>query len=127
MAELLDQLDRDRLALGGVVTNKAERFTFPLLQGLRLDERAACVVGATPRPARSRIPIRCCTPPPRCNCRPSACLYVGDDLRDVQAARAAGHARDRGEIRLSGRRRGDRVLAGRRPSSTIRAKVLDYL
>lgn len=89
MAELLDQLDHDRLPWG-VVTNKAERFTFPLLQGLHLDERAACVVGgdtvARPKPhpdpllhaaAALQLP-------------PSACLYVGDDLRDVQAARAAG-------------------------------------
>lgn len=88
MAELLDQFDRDRLPWG-VVTNKAERFTLPLLQGLHLGERAACVVGgdtaarAKPHPdpllhaaAALRLP-------------PSACLYVGDDLRDVQAARAA--------------------------------------
>jgi phosphoglycolate phosphatase len=74
----------------GVVTNKAERFTLPLLQGLRLHERAACVVGgdttarAKPHPdpllhaaAALRLP-------------PAACLYVGDDLRDIQAGRAAG-------------------------------------
>ena len=105
MAELLDQLDREGLPWG-VVTNKAERFTVPLLQGLRLVERAACVVGgdtaarAKPHPdpllhaaAALRLP-------------PSSCLYVGDDLRDV-------HAGTRGEIRLSRRRRGDRILAGR--------------
>ena len=89
MAELLDRLDRDRLPWG-VVTNKAERFTFALLHGLRLGERAACVVGgdtaARPKPhpdpllhAAAALQL----PPP-------ACLYVGDDLRDVQAARAAG-------------------------------------
>lgn len=89
MAELLDQLDQDRLPWG-VVTNKAERFTLALLQGLHLAERAACIVGgdtsarAKPHPdpllhaaAALRLP-------------PSACLYVGDDLRDVQSARAAG-------------------------------------
>jgi N-acetyl-D-muramate 6-phosphate phosphatase len=89
MAELLDRLDRERLPWG-VVTNKAERFTLPLLQRLRLGGRAACVVGgdtaarAKPHPdpllhaaAALRLP-------------PSACVYVGDDLRDVQAARAAG-------------------------------------
>ena len=89
MAELLAQLDLERLPWG-VVTNKAERFTLPLLQGLRLGARAACVVGgdtaarAKPHPdpllhaaAALRLP-------------PAACLYVGDDLRDVTAARAAG-------------------------------------
>jgi len=89
MAELLDQLEQERLPWG-VVTNKAERFTLTLLQGLRLGGRAACVVGgdttgrAKPHPdpllhaaAALRLP-------------PTACVYVGDDLRDVQAARAAG-------------------------------------
>ena len=89
MAELLDRLEQDKLPWG-VVTNKAERFTRPLLQCLRLGERSACIVGgdtaarAKPHPdpllhaaAALRLP-------------PSACLYVGDDLRDVQAARAAG-------------------------------------
>ena len=89
MAELLAQLDQDGLPWG-VVTNKAERYTLALLQDLHLDQRAACVVGgdtaarAKPHPdpllhaaAALRLP-------------PSACLYVGDDLRDVQAARAAG-------------------------------------
>jgi phosphoglycolate phosphatase len=89
MAELLARLDQDRVPWG-VVTNKAERFTLALLQGLHLAERAACIVGgdttarAKPHPdpllhaaAALRLP-------------PSSCLYVGDDLRDVQAARAAG-------------------------------------
>ena len=89
MAELLDQLDEARLPWG-VVTNKAERYTFPVLRGLNLGERAACIVGgdttarAKPHPdpllhaaATLRLPA-------------AACLYVGDDLRDVQAARAAG-------------------------------------
>ena len=89
MAELLLRLDEARIPWG-VVTNKAERYTFPVLQGLNLGERAACVVGgdttarAKPHPdpllhaaAALRLPA-------------PACLYVGDDLRDVQAARAAG-------------------------------------
>lgn len=89
MAELLAQLDREHVPWG-VVTNKAERFTLPLLRDLHLHARVACVVGgdttarAKPHPdpllhaaAALRLP-------------PSACVYVGDDLRDVQAARAAG-------------------------------------
>ena len=118
MAELLDRLEHDGLPWG-VVTNKAERFTLPLLRGLHLGKRAACVIGgdttarAKPHPdpllhaaAALRLP-------------PSACLYVGDHLRDVQAARAAGMPVI-AEVRLSGRRRVDRVLAGgcrHRPSA----------
>ena len=89
MAELLDQFDRDRLPWG-VVTNKAERFTFPLLQGLRLDQRAACVVGGDTTPRLKPHPEPLLHAAAALNLSPSDCLYVGDDLRDVQAARAAG-------------------------------------
>jgi phosphoglycolate phosphatase len=89
MAELLDQLDQDRLPWG-VVTNKAERFTFPLLQGLHLDERAACVVGGDTAARAKPHPDPLLHAAAALQLPPSACLYVGDDLRDVQAARAAG-------------------------------------
>ena len=89
MAELLDQLDQDRLPWG-VVTNKAERFTFPLLQGLRLGERAACVVGGDTAARPKPHPDPLLHAAAALQLPPSACLYVGDDLRDVQAARAAG-------------------------------------
>ena len=89
MAELLDQLDQNRLPWG-VVTNKAERFTFPLLQGLHLDERAACVVGGDTTARAKPHPDPLLHAAAALQLPPSACLYVGDDLRDVQAARAAG-------------------------------------
>ena len=89
MAELLDQLDQDRLPWG-VVTNKAERFTFPLLQGLHLDERAACVVGGDTAARAKPHPDPLLHAAAALLLPPSACLYVGDDLRDVLAARAAG-------------------------------------
>src|SRR5450759_1418795 len=89
MAELLDQLDQERL-LWGVVTNKAERFTFALLQGLHLGERAACVVGGDTTARIKPHPDSLLHAAAALRLPPSACLYVGDDLRDVQAARAAG-------------------------------------
>jgi N-acetyl-D-muramate 6-phosphate phosphatase len=89
MAELLDRLDQDRLPWG-VVTNKAERFTLALLQGLHLDERAACVVGGDTAARAKPHPDPLLHAAAALQLPPSACLYVGDDLRDVQAARAAG-------------------------------------
>jgi phosphoglycolate phosphatase len=89
MNELLGQLDREQVRWG-VVTNKAERFTFPLLQGLRLDQRAACVVGGDTTPKLKPHPEPLLHAAAALNLSPSDCLYVGDDLRDVQAARAAG-------------------------------------
>ena len=89
MAELLDQFDQERLPWG-VVTNKAERFTLALLQGLRLGERAACVVGGDTAARAKPHPDPLLHAAAALQLPPSACLYVGDDLRDVQAARAAG-------------------------------------
>ncbi len=74
----------------GIVTNKAERFALPLTAALRLG--AAVVVGgdttghAKPHPAPLLEAAR------RLGVAPQACLYVGDDERDVMAGRAAGMA-----------------------------------
>jgi len=89
MAELLDRLDQHPLPWG-VVTNKAERFTLPLLQGLLLEGRAACVVGGDTTGRLKPHPEPLLHAAAALNLSPADCLYVGDDLRDVQAARAAG-------------------------------------
>ena len=89
IAELLDQLDQNRLPWG-VVTNKAERFTFPLLRDLHLHQRAACVVGGDSAARAKPHPDPLLHAAAALQLPPSACFYVGDDLRDVQAARAAG-------------------------------------
>ncbi len=76
--------------LWGVVTNKPERYTLPIVEALGLAGRAACVVGgdttahAKPHPAPMFEAAR------RIDVPPETCWYVGDDLRDVQAARASG-------------------------------------
>ena len=89
MAELLAQLDVDGLPWC-VVTNKAERFTSPLLQRLHLGGRAACVVGGDTTARLKPHPDPLLHAAAALQLPPTACVYVGDDLRDVQAARAAG-------------------------------------
>lgn len=72
----------------GIVTNKAERFALPLTKALQLEAQA--LVGgdttghAKPHPAPLLEAAR------RLGVAPQACLYVGDDERDVIAGRAAG-------------------------------------
>jgi len=89
MAELLGELERRALAWG-IVTNKPRRFTDPLVRQLRLHARAACVVSGdtTSKPKPAPDPLLHAAGVMRI--APQACLYVGDDLRDVQGARAAG-------------------------------------
>jgi len=89
MAELLLALEQ----LGtrwGVVTNKAERFTHPLLEGLGLHHRAACIVGGDTTPHLKPHPASLLAASDRLGLPPAACLYVGDDERDMIAGRAAG-------------------------------------
>ncbi|MBA2723268.1 MAG: phosphoglycolate phosphatase [Methylibium sp.] len=74
----------------GIVTNKAERFTTPVVAGLGLAAHAAVVIAgdttayAKPHPAPLLEACR------RLGIAPHHAVYVGDDLRDMQAARAAG-------------------------------------
>lgn len=72
----------------GIVTNKAERFALPLTTALRLD--AATVVGGDTTPHAKPHPAPLLEAARRMGVSPQACLYVGDDERDVVAGKAAG-------------------------------------
>jgi N-acetyl-D-muramate 6-phosphate phosphatase len=74
----------------GVVTNKAGRFTLPLLQALNLEARAACVVSGDSVSAPKPDPAPIHHALQSCQVAADETVYVGDDLRDVQAGRAAG-------------------------------------
>ena len=85
---LLDGLSRLGLAWG-VVTNKAARFTDPLVGQIGLGAAGCVISGDTmahpkPHPAPLLEAAR------RLDLAPQDCWYVGDDLRDIQAGRAAG-------------------------------------
>ncbi|HUL09597.1 MAG TPA: HAD-IA family hydrolase [Candidatus Acidoferrum sp.] len=76
----------------GIVTNKAARFTEPIVDGLALRLRLAALVcgdstaHAKPHPAPLLEAAR------QLDLQAARCAYVGDDLRDVVAGRAAGMA-----------------------------------
>lgn len=76
----------------GIVTNKAERFTLPLVRTLSLHEHAAAIVGGDTTPHSKPHPAPLLEAARRIGVAPEVCVYVGDDLRDVQAGRAAGMA-----------------------------------
>jgi len=87
--ELLVYLDQAGLGWG-IVTNKRQHFTDPLVELLSLSERTNCVVSGdtTPEPKPSPLPIlHACQ---LLRCTPDRAIYVGDDIRDIQAGRAAG-------------------------------------
>ena len=76
----------------GIVTNKASRYSVPLVRSLAgLDAAATLVCGdTTPHPKPHPAPLL--EAARRLALDPSRCVYVGDDLRDVQAGTAAGMA-----------------------------------
>ena len=89
MAELVDELEQ-RDILWGIVTNKPHRYTAPLMQALGYASRAACLISgdtcahAKPHPEPM---LKACE---IIGITPKQCLYLGDDLRDMQAANASG-------------------------------------
>lgn len=74
----------------GIVTNKVEYYAHPLMQKLGLGDRCAITVGGDTTPNPKPAPDPLLHAAKAINVAPEACLYVGDDLRDVQAAHAAG-------------------------------------
>lgn len=88
IAELLAGIEQAGMAWG-IVTNKPSRFTDPLVPQIGL-AHAGCIVSgdttghAKPHPAPLLEGAR------RLGLAPEDCWYVGDDLRDIEAGRAAG-------------------------------------
>ncbi len=76
--------------LWGVVTNKPERMTTPLMDALGLLERAACVVCGDTLPQRKPDPAPLLYAGDQAGVSPNETVYVGDALRDIEAGRAAG-------------------------------------
>jgi 2-phosphoglycolate phosphatase len=89
MAELLAELER-RAVVWGVVTNKAERYTYPLLELLGVRSRAACIIGGDTTGRTKPDPAPLLAASERIGIAPQYCIYLGDDRRDMEAGRAAG-------------------------------------
>ena len=89
MAAVLDAIEA-RGVPWGIVTNKPGWLTTPLLAAMGLDRRTRCAISGDTLPTRKPAPE-----PVLEGCRllgstPATTLMVGDDLRDVQSAIAAG-------------------------------------
>jgi phosphoglycolate phosphatase len=89
MSALLETMESRGLRWG-IVTNKAERLARLLLGSLEMATRACCIIGGDstaylkPHPEPLLAACRALGEEPR------ACVYVGDDRRDVEAGHAAG-------------------------------------
>ncbi|MFN0159923.1 MAG: HAD-IA family hydrolase [Burkholderiales bacterium] len=87
--ELLDEIESRELKWG-VVTNKAARFTQPFARAIGLAGRAATIVSGDSTAHAKPHPAPLILAALECGVDPATCVYVGDDLRDIQAGHAAG-------------------------------------
>ena len=71
----------------GVVTNKRERFTNPLMEALKLTDRVACIVSgdttANPKPHPEPMLAAC----KQADVDPQECVYIGDARHDITAGK----------------------------------------
>ncbi len=87
MNELVEKLEQ-RSIPWGIVTNKPHIYTVPLMQALGYADRAACLVSGDTCAKAKPYPepmLKACE---IIDVAPETCLYLGDDLRDMQAANA---------------------------------------
>ena len=86
--DLLDGIAAAGMAWG-IVTNKPARFTDPLVPLIGL-AHASCVISGDTTPHAKPHPAPLLEAARRLDIAPAHCWYVGDDLRDIEAGRAAG-------------------------------------
>lgn len=86
---ILDFIEANNLPWG-IVTNKRERFTLPLLTALNLHTRVACVISgdstANPKPHAEPMLLAC----EQIGVQPQHCVYIGDAAHDIIAGKQAG-------------------------------------
>jgi len=73
----------------GVVTNKRERFTLPLMAALNLSERASCIISgdttANSKPHPEPMLAAC----KQAGVLPEHCVFMGDAVHDITAGKNA--------------------------------------
>ena len=89
LIEAIEHLENEQIKWG-IVTNKPEYLTRPLLQALNLHQRADCVVCGdqvtNPKPHPEAIYLAC----QQINILPQQTIYLGDAERDITAGKLAG-------------------------------------
>ncbi len=89
MAELIESL-ADRNFPWGIVSNKVESLVVAVADALPLPTAPACIIGGDTLSKRKPHPEPLMEAARRIGVEASSCLYLGDDPRDMQAARDAG-------------------------------------
>lgn len=91
MRDVLETLN-DANIPWGVVTNKPERFTLPILEHLGLKEQAKTIICPDHVEERKPHPEGLLKAATELGVAPEDCCYIGDHLRDIEAGRRANMA-----------------------------------
>ena len=86
--QVLKKLE-DRNMPWGIVTNKPEWLTTPLLEQMSLDKRAAVVICGDSLEHRKPHPLPLIVAAETIGVARENCIYIGDDKRDIDAGKAA--------------------------------------
>lgn len=89
ISELLDAIESRHL-LWGIVTNKSEALTLPLLNYLKLSARSSVNVCGDTTPHIKPHPGGLIYATEKIGKTPNQCVYIGDDERDIIAGKEAG-------------------------------------
>ncbi|WPB57892.1 phosphoglycolate phosphatase [Xylophilus sp. GOD-11R] len=89
VTDMIDALEQRGLAWG-IVTNKSQRFTGPLLASVDELAGAATAISGDTTPHAKPHPAPLLEACRRMAVDPARCVYVGDDERDIVAGLAAG-------------------------------------
>ena len=89
VATLLSTLEQ-RDITGGIVTNKSEALTHPLLDYLKLNSRSRVTVCGDTTPFIKPDPGGLIYAAEQISTKTNQCIYVGDDERDIIAGKKAG-------------------------------------
>ncbi len=89
MAAVLDQLEQKRIPWG-IVTNKPEDLTTPLISEMALEGRTAITVCGDTLPFRKPHPAPLLHACKVLGVEPAKTVYIGDAERDIEAGRRAG-------------------------------------
>lgn len=83
---------KDRQLMWGIVTNKSQRFTVPIVRSVASFQDVKAVVSGDTTAYTKPHPEPLFEAARQLGVLPSDCVYVGDDKRDMDAAKAAGMA-----------------------------------
>ena len=86
---LLERIEQHDMSWG-IVTNKATYLAQPIVTWLGLDDRCKVLVCGDTTPHAKPHPLPLLRAAEQAGFETHRCIYVGDDIRDIQAGRAAG-------------------------------------